>query len=662
MTKLTIRHKRALGDTILLTGLVRDIHRAYPGKYQIAVDTHWTNVWWNNPNVTKFTVGDGRPQVVTVEWGAAIRANSMAITPSGNVKKHILGWYHYDFEKHTGIHVPVTEPKGDLHMTADELRRRVSGRYWVVISGGKLDMTVKHWHCHRMQQVVDRLKLQGFNFVHVGATHSSHIHPPLTGVLNMLGKTENVRDLWNIIHHADGLICGVTGAMHIAACLDKPCVVLAGAREEPWFEHYTDSYQAFGPNCAKVKVPHKLLHTIGQLDCCKSKGCWKTRIVPIDKDDMTTKKHMLCKRPIRPQTTHEVAECMDLITTDQVVEAVLQYYTEGIIPPINLPAVSSLTKVTEPVIEYVSVSPDVTTAIDAPTMIREPSNPEVQQKPYQQVHPKEHTMIKPAAVKRNLDLMDNPIIGGKLTVCVLCYGPHTDLARRCLNSLFSSVPPERLDVRVATNAAAAETVEFLRTLPLRKLYINSENRFKYPVMREMFRDEKAPITTRYLLWLDDDTWIAHPDWIKSLCGAIVANHPFNYRAFGSVMHHDLSTMAKNGHKPDNWFRRASWFRGRKFRGRGTNKEEPNGSMITFPVGWAWALATDVMRSADIPDSRLGHNGGDITIGEQVHQAGFNTMDWNKGKKFIACPSRENGGRRGYSEKFPWDPVNGKQLR
>ena len=52
------------------------------------------------------------------------------------------------------------------------------------------------------------------------------------------------------------------------------------------------------------------------------------------------------------------------------------------------------------------------------------------------------------------------------------------------------------------------------------------------------------------------------------------------------------------------------------------------------------MATEAMRAANIPDVRLGHNGGDITIGEQMHQAGFGIRQWNRGKSLVSCPSRE----------------------
>jgi ADP-heptose:LPS heptosyltransferase len=178
--KLIIRHRYALGDTVLLSGLVRDLHAAYPGRFQIKVDTHFTNVWWNNPHLSAFDT-DARTRVVEVQWGDAIRDHSIAkLKGKEDHRRHILAWYHHDFEKKTGIHVPVTVPHADLHLSAEEDGRRVSGRYWVVLSGGKLDMTVKHWHVHRMQQVVDTLLSHGIRCVQVGAAHSSHaMHVPV---------------------------------------------------------------------------------------------------------------------------------------------------------------------------------------------------------------------------------------------------------------------------------------------------------------------------------------------------------------------------------------------------------------------------------------------------------------------------------------------------
>ena len=48
MHNIILRHKHALGDTVCVTALVRDIHRAFPGQYKVMVDTGWATVWLHN--------------------------------------------------------------------------------------------------------------------------------------------------------------------------------------------------------------------------------------------------------------------------------------------------------------------------------------------------------------------------------------------------------------------------------------------------------------------------------------------------------------------------------------------------------------------------------------------------------------------------------------
>ncbi len=441
----------------------------------------------------------------------------------------------------------------------------------------------------------------------------------------------------------------------------------AGGREEPWFEAYVNGYKAFGKDAAPVKVEHKFLHTIGLLDCCDKRGCWKKRVVPLDPSDLSRKADTLCRRPVREGVNHAVAECQHLITSDHVVEAVMDYYDKGILPPIDIENVKKFLipelkpdKITIPNVNVIEVQAgeEVRRSIEYDNklinVIKAPSVPAVAQKVYQKSHPLGITKAMTGTVKRKLECMDNDIIGGKITICVLCYGPHTDLAQRCLGGILKTLPRERFDLRVAVNKSVPGTVDYLKTLNATKLYINKDNQYKYPMMRKMFWDKENPITTKYILWLDDDTWVVKPNWINSLCNEIVNFHPYNYRMFGNIMYHDLA-IYKKGLEPAKWFREADWYRGKNFRVKVGQHEVSNGSIIDFAVGWCWAMNTEAMRAANIPDIRLNHNGGDITIGEQMHQAGFGIRQWNKGKSLIACPTKAGGGRRGYSEKFPWDP-------
>jgi hypothetical protein len=129
-----------------------------------------------------------------------------------------------------------------------------------------------------------------------------------------------------LIYHAEGVICPITAAMHFAAALQKPCVVIAGGREEWWWEAYVPGKGNFGPDLREeVQVPHRFLHTIGLLDCCRRKGCWRNTV-----DEGESK----CKYPL-DVAGQRVPKCMVMISVEHVVEAVMSYYEDGTLPPIG---------------------------------------------------------------------------------------------------------------------------------------------------------------------------------------------------------------------------------------------------------------------------------------------------------------------------------------
>jgi hypothetical protein len=117
--------------------------------------------------------------------------------------------------------------------------------------------------------------------------------------------------------------------------------------------------------------------------------------------------------------------------------------------------------------------------------------------------------------------------------------------------------------------------------------------------------------------------------------------------------HDLNMYQKSGNSPLAWFQAASWWKQQPLRLKNMERTAPNGSCIDFAVGWFWAMEVAAMRAANIPDERLWHNGGDITIGAQMRQAGFKIKSFNQERELIFTPPKEKGGRRGWSEAMPW---------
>lgn len=314
---ITLRHTLAPGDILVMTALVRDLALAYPGRYRVRVSTPHKDVWKHNPYVEK---GTEEGKQIRLDYGRYIReANRRPI--------HFLTGFHQSFEHLTGVKVPLTEPYPDLHM-ADKLPRQVEGRYWVVLSGGKTDFTTKHWAYGRHQQVADALRGFGLKVVQAGAAEKSqnHRHPKLTGVVDLLGKTD-LRQLFHLIQHSEGVVCTITLAMHAAAALGKPCVVTAGGREHWWWEGYHRDNPGLAPVGHRLKVNHRFLHTMGMLPCCFSAPCW------LNKSEKTSKDKSVCKDSSVTASGQHLPKCQDMITTEKVIEACLSYYLDGTLEP-----------------------------------------------------------------------------------------------------------------------------------------------------------------------------------------------------------------------------------------------------------------------------------------------------------------------------------------
>lgn len=640
MSKKTIiiRHSRAAGDILVLTGVVRDIYKAYSDKFEIGVETPFTELWNNNPYIIKLKNKREGAGVYNLSYGEGIRK-------AGVEPIHFLKAFHEDFEKKSKLKVPLTEPRPDIHLTEDEkAKRMVDGRYWVVLSGGKVDFTTKHPRFFDIQDTVDVLTGMGIKCVQVGAKGGkpASLHRTLDNAIDLRGQT-SLRDLLSLIYNSDGVICTITFAMHAAAALEKPCVVLAGGREEWWWEGYVRENPAFkGLN---VNVPHRFLHTMGLLDCCRGpRACWKNKVTKAEGD-----KSYCCYPHTEPEG-QIVPLCQHMIGANKITESVLSYYLDGTLQPLEswkednmLPGVDKPTSI---------ILPDGRKAV---LEVRIDDNPEITNKRRIEIptlsppKPQENRDLVVNLVETSLKYspLDNPIIGGKVTLCLLTYGNYFDMHKRCLNAI-ANVPRERLGLRVYLNNTCQETINLaenmLKSNRIEALYRSDENKFKYPCMRKMFHDPDNPINTKWVIWFDDDT-MADVDnyWLEKMCQAVIDAEGSDKklgmlgpRYFFSMNNHHI-----------NWVKNASWYKGREFRDKAGN-QAPNGFKIHFASGSCWMLRTECIKQCDIPDIRLKHNGGDIAIGEQIWQNGWNLKNWNGDKRIVLWSSVP---RRGHNESI-----------
>lgn len=307
------------GDHLMLTGFVRDLHKAYPGIFRTNVLNNFPAIYQSNPLLDPTLVANDKVEIIQAHYNPAIdQANT-------NKKRHFSAGFHLYFREKYGFRVPLTDMRPDVYLTDEEKAKPlVDGDYWVIFAGGKTDFPAKVWDRAWSQQVVDLLP--EIKFVQVGGKGDVgdhvvfHAHHDLHGdnLVNMVGKT-TLREMMILIYHSKGVVCPVTCGMHLAAAFNKPCVVIAGGREGYWWENYTREawLDNVGTEPPADFVEHRYLHTIGALGCCRYFGCWLSGT-----GDMGRGRD--CTNLVAGPTSRQ-PRCLAMITPQQVVKAILSY-------------------------------------------------------------------------------------------------------------------------------------------------------------------------------------------------------------------------------------------------------------------------------------------------------------------------------------------------
>jgi ADP-heptose:LPS heptosyltransferase len=330
--KILLLNRLAPGDILVMTNAIRDLNKAHPGEYLVDVRTPCNEIFENNPYITKLQYDEAAYQKINQRFSKMTQDDSNKIFKrikdgekeairelldqigdvlvvdmhypliheSGVVGHHFSQGHRSFLEQVLEIQIPQTDLRPQIYLSQAEtdwpspalVKEGVQGPYWVLNAGAKSDNVLKQYPF--FQEVVDRLK-DKITFVQIG--QASHLHAPLSEVVDMRGKT-NVRELFRLIAKAEGVVSCVSFPMHIAAAFSKPCVVVAGAREGTRWELY--------PN-------HQFLYVNGCLACAPYDGCWRG-------------------------VTHEcnnkkegIPLCMLLIRPDDVAWAVERYYVGGIL-------------------------------------------------------------------------------------------------------------------------------------------------------------------------------------------------------------------------------------------------------------------------------------------------------------------------------------------
>ena len=297
----------------MLTAAVRDLHRCHPGKFVTDVRSSCPELWEHNPHLTPLRETDRRVEQIDCHYPLIDRCNEAPY--------HCIHGFVEFLSRRLQVDVRPTEFRGDIHLSADEQRwkstvHELGGKdipFWIVNAGGKFDFTIKWWDWRRYQQVVDHFRGK-ILFVQVGEI--GHYHPPLKHVVDLRGKTD-LRQLLRLVYHSQGVLCGVTALMHLAASVptrpDRPrtraAVIIAGGREPTHWEAYPH---------------HQFIHTIGALRCCETGGCWKARTRSFGDGEETDQLENLCT-----DVVGKLPRCMDMISAGEVIRRIETYFDGG---------------------------------------------------------------------------------------------------------------------------------------------------------------------------------------------------------------------------------------------------------------------------------------------------------------------------------------------
>ena len=300
--EVIFKNRQAFGDILTLTSAVRDFKSTFPNT-RVGVITTAMHIWDHNPHIDhQFRSNDNRKRV---DVGPGFLTNK-----SNLWNFHMTNAFRMDMQNKMNLKIIQGEMRPDIWMTQEEYDRKpvidIDKPYWIVVYGGEPGWPSKQYH--RWQEVIDILK-DDIQFVQVGV--SNHPYPRLNNVIDFVGKTQDrdtgIRDLFNIFLHAQGSLGLVSMHMHLSACFNNPCVVLAGAREPAWFTQY------FG---------HQYVQTNGTMECSETRACWACKLEG-------------CRNLVVPDklneghNTKKVPKCVDIIEPEEIATAVRKYYDGG---------------------------------------------------------------------------------------------------------------------------------------------------------------------------------------------------------------------------------------------------------------------------------------------------------------------------------------------
>jgi len=298
-------------EVVILTAVIRDLHKCYPGVFTTDVRTPFPEFWEHNPYITRTT---GTFEIVECE--------TLLLRKRDNATQHVIRDSINYYNEKLGLQIQPTLLKGDIHLSNEEKlwssqAKEIVGEempFWIIVAGDNEPHSVRRWESNKFQQVINHFRGK-IQFVQIGEPS----HPRLKNVIELLGKV-NLRQLIRLIYHCQGIVCLNTIHAHLAAAVEtkfphfttRPCVVVAGGTEAVHWGTYAG---------------HQFIHTVGALSCCLKDGCGKTHIHDSNIEEKSHSNGRLCINLFR-----KLPRCMAIIEAKDVIQKIEIYFRSSYFP------------------------------------------------------------------------------------------------------------------------------------------------------------------------------------------------------------------------------------------------------------------------------------------------------------------------------------------
>lgn len=210
-------------------------------------------------------------------------------------------------------------------------------------------------------------------------------------------------------------------------------------------------------------------------------------------------------------------------------------------------------------------------------------------------------------IKQNGDIVDinKPAIFSEWEIAICGYGDYLHIIQRSINSILLKSTYKR-KIHVCLNSPSQSVITWCTNHLIDKnidsLFISHDNVNKDPMMRKCIDH----ITSKYMLWFDDDSYVDNDGWDVKL-DELLKNNPCDVAGFiHSANRYGFGTY-------QSFVEKKSWWKKFPF--------EHDKNKCVFPIGSCWVGNLEYLRKWDYPDRSMVKKCDDMLLGDLIHSTG-----------------------------------------